>query len=69
VVANIIIHLCVKTNLMENQTATLSRARKKMHKEDSSSDYAYYRIGLFTFIVFVLAISTLIVINISSLLS
>jgi hypothetical protein len=54
---------------MENQTATLSRARKKMHKEDSSSDYAYYRIGLFTFIVFVLAISTLIVINISSLLS
>jgi hypothetical protein len=53
---------------MENQIATLSRTKKKIYKVDSISDYTYYKIGLFTFIVFVLAISTLIVINLAAML-
>jgi hypothetical protein len=53
---------------MENQVAALLHTKNQMSKVNNSNDYTHYKIGLFTFIVFVLAISTLIIVNFAAML-
>ncbi|MDG2433152.1 hypothetical protein [Flavobacterium sp.] len=53
---------------MGNQVATLRRGKRKVNKMVNGKDDSFYRIGLFTFIVFVFAVSSLVAINIYNLL-
>lgn len=60
--------LCVKINVMNNQLYALNYRGKQIVKRGSTKDSAYYTLGLFTFVVFVLAMSTLVIINLFSVL-